>query len=84
MDLEPSRDQMLMSLYLAWIRRQLGLHGEGAPGDGVSVVRHVDGVQPLLCGGVADQADVCPAGLRLHFAGHRALTGTQLPTHKNQ
>lgn len=67
-----------MLLYFAGVRRQLGFHGEGAAGDGVSVVGHVDGVDPLLGGRVTEQADVCFTRLTLHFTGHRALAGAQL------
>lgn len=66
--------------YLAGVGGQLGLHGEGAPGDRVPVVGHVDCVDPFLRGRVAHPADARPRGLRLRFDLQRPLAGTQLET----
>lgn len=65
-----------MKPYLAWVWRQLGIDRKGTPGDSMSIIGHVDGMDSLLCRGVTHHSRVRFTGLRFHFARYSLLVGT--------
>lgn len=65
-----------MKADLGGIGRQRGLHRVRAPGHGVSIVGHVNSIQPLLPGNVLGRAAL-PARHGRHQAWHNLPRGAQ-------